>query len=58
MKGLSVRNLEYMRQFAASWPDSQIAPQSVAQLPWGHYADLWVMPISLSDLALGAEMAA
>jgi predicted nuclease of restriction endonuclease-like (RecB) superfamily len=36
MKGLSVRNLEYMRQFAASWPDGQIAPQPVAQLPWGH----------------------
>ena len=36
MRGLSVRNLEYMRQFAASWPDSQIAPQPVAQLPWGH----------------------
>lgn len=36
MRGLSVRNLEYMRQFAASWPDSQIAPQAVAQLPWGH----------------------
>jgi predicted nuclease of restriction endonuclease-like (RecB) superfamily len=36
MRGLSVRNLVYMRQFAASWPDSQIAPQPVAQLPWGH----------------------
>ncbi len=36
MRGLSVRNLEYMRQFAASWPDSQIPPQPVAQLPWGH----------------------
>ena len=36
MRGLSVRNLEYMRQFAASWPDIQIPPQPVAQLPWGH----------------------
>ncbi len=36
MRGLSVRNLEYMRQFAASWPESQIPPQPVAQLPWGH----------------------
>jgi predicted nuclease of restriction endonuclease-like (RecB) superfamily len=35
MRGLSVRNLEYMRQFAASWPDSPIPPQPVAQLPWG-----------------------
>jgi predicted nuclease of restriction endonuclease-like (RecB) superfamily len=36
MRGLSVRNLEYMRQFAASWSDSPIPPQPVAQLPWGH----------------------
>lgn len=36
MRGLSVRKLEYMRQFAASWPDSQIPPQPVAQLPWVH----------------------
>lgn len=36
MKGLSVRNLKYMRQFATSWPDSQIVQQPVAQLPWGH----------------------
>jgi predicted nuclease of restriction endonuclease-like (RecB) superfamily len=36
MRGLSVRNLEYMRQFAGSWPDSQIPQQPVAKLPWGH----------------------
>jgi len=36
MRGLSVRNLYYMRRFAASWPDSQIVQQPVAQLPWGH----------------------
>jgi len=36
MRGLSVRNLEYMRQFAGSWPDSQIPQQPVARLPWGH----------------------
>ncbi|HEY7829679.1 MAG TPA: PDDEXK nuclease domain-containing protein [Solirubrobacteraceae bacterium] len=36
MKGLSRSNLHYMRQFAASWPDSQIVPQAVGQLPWGH----------------------
>ena len=46
MRGLSVRNLEYMRQFAASWPDSQIPPQPVAQLPWGHYADLGIRATS------------
>lgn len=36
MKGLSARNLGYMRQFAQDWPDGQIVPQPVAQLPWGH----------------------
>jgi predicted nuclease of restriction endonuclease-like (RecB) superfamily len=36
MKGLSARNLKYMRQFAAAWPERAIVPQPVAQLPWGH----------------------
>ncbi len=36
MKGLSVRNLKYMRTFAASWPEEPIVQQAVAQLPWGH----------------------
>jgi len=36
MTGLSIRNIGYMRAFAASWPDGQIVPQPVAQLPWGH----------------------
>jgi predicted nuclease of restriction endonuclease-like (RecB) superfamily len=36
MRGLSVRNLEYMRQFAGSWPNRQIPQQPVAKLPWGH----------------------
>ncbi|MFJ4210256.1 YhcG family protein [Paenarthrobacter sp. NPDC089675] len=35
MKGLSRRNLFYMRAFAAAWPDP-IVQQAVAQLPWGH----------------------
>ena len=35
MKGLSRRNLFYMRGFAAAWPES-IVQQPVAQLPWGH----------------------
>ncbi|MDQ0823708.1 putative nuclease of restriction endonuclease-like (RecB) superfamily [Arthrobacter sp. V1I7] len=35
MKGLSRRNLFYMRGFAASWPEP-IVQQPVAQLPWGH----------------------
>mgnify|MGYP001037744282 CR=1 FL=1 len=40
MTGLSPRNLMYMRQLAASWPDGPIAPQLVAQLPWGHNREL------------------
>jgi len=36
MKGLSPRNLKYMRLFAQSWPDRQIVQQAVAQLPWSH----------------------
>lgn len=36
MKGLSARNLRYMRAFAEAWPDSEILQQLVAQLPWGH----------------------
>lgn len=35
MRGLSQRNLVYMRTFAAAWPD-QIAQQPVARLPCGH----------------------
>jgi DUF1016 N-terminal domain len=27
-------NLKYMRQFAACWPDGEIGPQAVGQLPW------------------------
>jgi predicted nuclease of restriction endonuclease-like (RecB) superfamily len=36
MKGFSYTNLKYMRQFAACWPDGEIGPQVVGQLPWGH----------------------
>ena len=36
MKGLSPRNLKYMRAFAEAWPDEQIVQQAVAQIPWGH----------------------
>jgi len=40
MKGFSMRNLMYMRDFAAGWPDAQIAQQSAAQLPWFHIVTL------------------
>ena len=36
MKGLSERNLKYMRQFAQTYPDFEIVQQVVAQIPWGH----------------------
>ncbi|HIJ94883.1 MAG TPA: DUF1016 domain-containing protein [Desulfuromonadales bacterium] len=36
MKGLSPRNLKYMRAFAAAWPDKEIMQQLAAQIPWFH----------------------
>lgn len=35
MKGFSPRNLRYMRDFAATWPDPEIVQQVVASVPWG-----------------------
>jgi predicted nuclease of restriction endonuclease-like (RecB) superfamily len=35
--GFSVRNLKYMRAFAAAWDDEAIVQQLAAQLPWGHH---------------------
>lgn len=36
MTGLSAGNLNYMRRFAAAWPDREIYLQLVGKLPWGH----------------------
>ena len=36
MRGLSTRNLLAMKIFAREFPNSPIAQQPVAQLPWGH----------------------
>ena len=36
MKGFSARNVQYMTTFARAWNGGAIAPQPVAQLPWGH----------------------
>lgn len=36
MKGLSPRNLKYMRKFAEAWPDRAIVQQAAAQIPWFH----------------------
>lgn len=40
MKGLSSRNLLFMRGFAAEYPDEAIVKQLVSQLPWGHIVRL------------------
>jgi predicted nuclease of restriction endonuclease-like (RecB) superfamily len=34
MRGLSPRNLKYMRKLAAAWPDREIVQRCVAPLPW------------------------
>jgi predicted nuclease of restriction endonuclease-like (RecB) superfamily len=36
MRGLSARNLKYMRAFAEAWPDEAIVQQLAAQIPWFH----------------------
>ena len=36
MRGLSPRNLKYMRSFAAAWPDRLFVQQVAAQIPWFH----------------------
>lgn len=41
MKGLSYRNLNYMRKFAETYPDFEFVQQLVAQLPWGQ--NIWLM---------------
>ena len=34
MRGLSPRNLKYMRAFAVAWPDLEFVQRVVAQIPW------------------------
>ncbi len=36
MRGLSPRNMKYMRAFAEAWPDEAIVHQAGAQIPWKH----------------------
>jgi len=36
MKGLSVRNLKYMRTFAEAWDSEQIVQEVLAQITWYH----------------------
>ena len=40
MKGLSPRNLKYMRAFAATWPDRAIVQEVLAQITWYHNVTL------------------
>ena len=40
MKGLSPRNLKYMRAFAAAWPDKKLVQEPLAQIPWYHHIAL------------------
>lgn len=40
VRGLSARNLRYMREFARAWPArsaSEMLQQPAARLPWGHH---------------------
>ena len=36
MRGLSPRNLKYMRAFAAAWPQREIVQEVLAQITWYH----------------------
>ena len=36
MRGLSPRNLKYMRAFASAWPERQIVQEGLAQITWYH----------------------
>ena len=37
MQGLSPRNLKYMRQFAAAYPDAAFVQGTLAQISWYHH---------------------
>lgn len=51
MKGFSLRNIQYMRLFAETYPDIQFTQQAVAQIPWGHHV-LLMDKIKDSETAL------
>ncbi len=40
MRGLSPRNLKYMRAFASAWPERAIVQEVLAQIPWYHHIAL------------------
>ena len=49
MKGLTRRNLFFMRAFAEAFPGGPIAKQAVSQLPWGHIIRLIQMVKNPAD---------
>jgi len=57
MKGFSLRNLMYMRDFAQTWPDAEIVQQTAAQLPWFHNVLLMTRVKDLSVRLWYAERA-
>lgn len=57
MKGLSARNLKYMRALAHAWPDEEIVQQAVAQIPWGHNVRLLDKVKSSEELLWYAQKA-
>jgi len=40
MRGLSPRNLKYMRAFGAAWPEGAMVQEVLAQIPWYHHIAL------------------
>lgn len=40
MRGLSSRNLKYMRAFASAWPQRGFVQEALAQIPWYHHIAL------------------
>ena len=40
MRGLSPRNLKYMRAFAAAWPKGAMVQEVLARIPWYHHIAL------------------
>lgn len=57
MRGLGRRNLQYMRSFAAAWPEFEVVQRVVAQLPWGHNLELLAGLDKAADRVWYAEQA-
>ena len=55
MKGLSSRNIKYMKYFAEVCPDRQFGQQSAAQLPWFHIVTLPTIEALEEELSLDLE---